>query len=123
MPRDKNFEVINLQTMVTDMFFGRETKSNFVDMYEAADGVMGQIKEFFRLLESGKTISYEHTQNSKMYRWQKKSKNSFAFQCVTSALVADVFEVDARTVLNKIFEHAPFIEVCGTESHMNLETK
>ena len=120
MPSDKNFEGINLTYFAIGLLLGGEPKNQWFTMYEVADNYFGTIQQFMKDLDTGKTVCYEHSKNNNLYRFQKKGKNEFAFQIVFDKGNKEIFKVDANTVLNKIFEHAPFIEMVGTEQSLDL---
>ena len=120
MPNEKSIEATDFQDVIMAIIQGREPKSHFYTIYEVADIYFAKIKQFLSLLDNGKTTCYEHSKNGNMYRWQKKGTDIFAFQSLTDAGV-ETFEVNSNMVLNKIFEHVPFIELIGQEQSMKLE--
>lgn len=121
MPREKLFEAINANDLFMDMLTGGNS-AIFLDMYEVTENYVKGIISVLKALETGKTVCYEHSKNDTFYRWQKKGRDSFALQALKDkpADETQTFEVTANTLLNKLFEHAPFMGLVGTEQHMNL---
>jgi hypothetical protein len=123
MPNERVFEAVNVQDYIMGLMTGQERPSKKLNMYEVAESYYKQIQHFMKMLETDKTVCYEHAGTNHFYRWQRKGVDRFAMQVLMDGHEPQTFIFRANDVLNTIFKHVPFMALVGTEADMSLQAE